>query len=384
MRSTSPCILVAALLVACGPIDTGNGSSALPADAGPVWAGGGAPDGPDAGTPAPPGPGSPATPTACEGIVPSSNPNPVSVTVPHQGGDACWYLTTDDQGDVAAEAHPSNGPPRWQLWSPSGSPLGSRTAGFDFFGQQSGFEGTHVESGSTFFARYSNAGAELSRTLLGGSGCGGEAFLSATSGALVLGGCANGPLTASIFDENGGLAVSKAVAPKRADAVGLVDAKGAALVVVWSGSAVGNSGKAAGRWFDASLSPTTDWFALPGNGDRPVLRPLANGGAALQAGGSWVATVGSGKGGWDPPPAWLASRSSTDFVVVRQGRAYALIAKSGSSSPRNRLELYTPEGEHCGAGTFPAEGLSLGPDGTVIGSGGEGGCQVTWWPAVLR
>ena len=96
------------------------------------------------------------------------------------------------------------------------------------------------------------------------------------------------------------------------------------------------------------------------------------------------AAWGSGKGGWDPPPAWLASRSSTDFVVVRQGRAYALIAKSGSSSPRNRLELYTPEGEHCGAGTFPAEGLSLGPDGTVIGSGGVGGCQVTWWPAVLR
>src|SRR5205814_7561410 len=89
--------------------------------------------------------------------------------------------------------------------------------------------------------------------LAGRSGCGGEAFLSATSGALVLGGCANGPLRASIFDENGGLAVSKAVAPKRADAVGLVDAKGAALVVVWPGSAVGHSGKAAGRWFDASL-----------------------------------------------------------------------------------------------------------------------------------
>jgi hypothetical protein len=386
VRPTSPCFLVALLLAACGPIETGTGSTAPSVDGGPIWSGGSGsdPDAPDAGAPAPPDPGSPPVSTACQGIVPSSNPNAVSATVPHQGGDACWNVTTDGQGDVAAEAHSSNGPPRWEIWSPSGSPLGSRPAGFDFFGQQSGFEGTRAESGSTFFARYANDGAELTRTLLGGSGCNGEAFLSAAGGAFVLGGCEHGPLTGSVFDENGKLSVSKTVAPKRADAVGLVDMKGAALVVVWPGSAVGNGGKAAGRWFDASLSPTTDWFSLPGNGDRPMLRPLVNGGAALQAGGAWVAMLASGKSGWDAPPSWLASRSGTDLTIVRQGRAYALIPKSGSSLPRNRLELFTPQGEHCGAGTFPGDGLSLGLDGTVIGSSGEGGCQITWWPSVVH
>ncbi|MFL5367434.1 MAG: hypothetical protein ACJ781_18340, partial [Myxococcales bacterium] len=73
MRPTSPCILVAVLLAACGPVDTGSGSSAPFADGGPVWSGGGAPDAPDAGTPAPPDAGNPPAPSACDGIVPSSN-----------------------------------------------------------------------------------------------------------------------------------------------------------------------------------------------------------------------------------------------------------------------------------------------------------------------
>ncbi|MFL5292990.1 MAG: hypothetical protein ACJ79U_15830 [Myxococcales bacterium] len=387
MRPTSPCILVAVLLAACGPVDTGSGSSAPSIDGGPVWSGGGAPDAPDApdaGTPAPPDPGNPPAQSACDGIVPSSNPDAISATVPHHGGDACWYLTTDEQGDIAAEAHSANGPPRWELWSPSGSVLGSRTARFDFFGQRSGFEGTYVESGSTFFARYANDGTELTRTLLGGPGCTGEAFLSAAGGAFVLGGCEKGPLTATFFDDSGRPAASKEIAPKRMSASGVVDVKGAALVIVWPGNAVGASGSAAGRWFDASLSPVTDWFSLPGNGEPPLLRPLTGGGAALQVGGTWVATIASGKSGWTAAPPWLASRSGTDLAIVRQGRAYALIAKPGSSSPRNRLELFTPEGEHCGAGTFPGDGLSLGPDGTVIGSSGEGGCEIRWWPAVLR
>jgi len=392
VRLTSACILVAASLVACGPIDTGNGSSAATADGGPIWTGGGspgapgapAPDAPDAGpaTPPAPGPGNPPAASACDGIVPSSNPNAVSATVPHQGGDVCFNVTTDLQGDIAAESHSSNGPVRWQMWSPSGSPLGSRTAGFDFFGQQSGFEGTNVDSGSTFFARYANDGTEMTRTLLGGPGCTGEAFLSAVGGTLILGGCEKGPLTATRFDDSGKASASKPIVPARANAVGIVDTNGATLVVVWPGSAVGNDGKAAGRWFDASLSPTTDWFSLPGNGDRPTLRPLINGGIAMQAGGTWVATIASGKSGWSAAPGWLASRGGTDLAIVRQGRAYALVAKSGSSLPRNRLELFTPTGDSCGAGTFPGDGLSLGPDGTVVGSFTS--CQITWWPAVLR
>ena len=390
MRHLICCALISFVAAACGPVDTGVGSSAAAADGGPIWSGGGgAPDDADAGTPGPadaggsPSPG-PTTSSSCDGIVPVSNPNSVSASVAHQGGDACWYFTSDGRGDVAAEAHSSNGPARWQMWSPSGSPLGTRTGGFDLFGQTSGFEGTRSESGSTIFARYDASGAESRRTVLGGPGCHGESFLAVPGGALVLGGCEKGPLTATLFDENGAPTVSRSVAPTLVDAVGLVDANGAVLVVAWPGDAVGAPGKAAARWFDGSLSPLTGWFAVPGNGDRPALRPLAAGGAALQAGAEWTAVLRAGSSGWDGPPSFLSSHPAHDFVIVRGGRAYALVPKSGASVPRNRLELYTPEGEHCGAGTFPAEGLSVSRDGTVIGSGGEGGCQMKWWPAVLR
>jgi hypothetical protein len=220
---------------------------------------------------------------------------------------------------------------------------------------------------------------------LGGPGCNGEAFLSLQKGSLVLGGCNGGALMASIFDVDGKLVVSRAVSDKFVNAVGAVDANGRVIVVVWPGSALGLNGGAVGRWFDASLNPTTDWFALPTDGNRPFVRPLIGGGVAVQSSnGTWVAAVGSNQAGFGNPPQWLASNPKHDFMIVRQGRAYALIAKFGSSGPRGDIQLVAASGDACGTGSFAGAGLSVGHDGTVIASSGSDGCTMAWWSGALH
>jgi hypothetical protein len=262
---------------------------------------------------------------------------------------------------------------------------GTARTGVDLFAQPSGFEGTHRESGSTYLVRLSGTGAEQNRTLMGGPGCGGEAFLSLPKGTLVLGGCNGGALVASIFDADGKLVVSRAVADRIANAVGAVDAKDRVIVVVWPGSGVGINGAAAARWFDSSLNTTSDWFTLPTDGNRPSVQPLIGGGVAVQSSdGTWVAVVGSNQAGFAAPPQWLASNPKHEFVIVRQGRAYALIGKFGSSGPRSDIQLFDPSGNLCGTGSFAGASLSVGHDGTVIAASGSDGCTMGWWSGALR
>jgi hypothetical protein len=416
--SRSMVVPVCALLaigasLTCSPFDSGDTGSAGP-DAGPVWTTGDGTDGgtadaggqtPDAGTPPDSGVsggggggggagggggtgggGGGGPPAACDGVVPAANPPRQSATVPHSFGQVCWFFSSDEQGNVAAESHSGDdfSNVQWNFFAPGGgSPTGTARAGVDLFGEPNGFEGSHREAGSIFFMHWSGTGTELSRTLLGGAGCNGETFPSLQKGALVLGGCNGGALNATIFDADGRLLVTRAVANQLVNAVGAVDANGRVIVVVWPGSAIGLGGAAVARWFDASLNATTDWFQLPGDGQRPLVRPLIGGGAAVQSGGSWVAAVGSGQAAFGDAPAWLASHPQHDFMIVRQGRAYALIPKFGTSDPRNVLLLYDPAGNSCGAGTFPGgNALSVGHDGTVIDAKSD--CTIAWWSGVLR
>ena len=401
MRIAVP-IAASLLLVgsaACGPVDTSGDSVSVSPDAGPVWTGGadggsggggpsadaGTPDAgtPDAGTPDAGGGGGGGAAASCDGIVPAQNPTGRAATVGHAVGEVCWNFTSDQQGTVAGESH-SNGTPRWQLWSPDGKQSGSCTADFGFFGQPSGFSGTVSESSSTFLVRWSASCAEQKRTLLGGNGCRGQAFFAVGGGNLVLGGCGGGALTASRFDANGSLVASGPVSDKLLDAWGIIDAQGRALVVAWPGDAIGVKSHFIGRWLDQAMHPTTDWFALPGSGNSTFLRPLIGGGAVMQASDAWVAVIASGEAGWRGPPPFLQSHPLHDVVVIRQGRGYALIPKFGASGARDELELFSASGDLCGTGKFEAEGLAVGVDGSVIGSSGEGGCTMTWWPGVLR
>ena len=371
-------------VLACGPVDTGQGSSGNSADGGPIWSAGG--NGPDAGIPGADGGtagGGPAA-TSCDGVVPTESPPARSAVVPHGSGEVCFYATTDESGTVAVDAQTGSGDPRWQLYAPDGTPSGTFTNGTDLYAQQSGFEGTSRDKGSTYLVRWSGTGVEQTRTLLGGNGCQGVSFRSMVRGTLTLGGCGGGPLTATLFDTAGKPTVSKAVADKLAEASGFVDTNGRTLVVLNGGSAVGVSSKYAGRWFDTSLNPSTPWFSLPGDGEGVLIRPLIGGALALQIASNWVAKLSGGSAGWDAPPEFLSSHPLHDAIIVRGGRAYALVPKYGASTPRNQLDLYAPDGQRCGSGIFQAEGLAVGIEGTVLGAGGEGGCNLTFWPGALR
>ena len=114
-----------------------------------------------------------------------------------------------------------------------------------------------------------------------------------------------------------------------------------------------------------------------------MVRPLIGGGAAVQADGRWIATIRSGNGVADGVPDWLGSHANYDLQIIRGGRAYALIPRAGAS-PHNALDLVSESGEKCGSQSFPADGLSMGPEGTVIGSSGDPACTHPIWSGLLR
>src|SRR5205823_1715956 len=197
--------------------------------------------------------------------------------------------------------------------------------------------------------------------------CSEEAFYSSLGGSLVLERCGS-KLNAYRFDAQGARAASIEVGQANNGAAGVIDAQGRALIVIAHGNGY------AGRWYDLNLSAISAPFDLPPHGkSKPAVRPLIGGGAAVQIDGAWVTTVRSGVGAADNPPSWLSSHRNYDLQIIRRGRAYALIPRAGAV-PHDTLELYSGAGDRCGAVKFPAEGLSMGPDGTVIGSGGESGC----------
>jgi len=364
-------ILGAFAVYACGPVDqsgtasggpSGHGGPVAGADGG-IMTGGGADGG--------------SAPTAgCGGIMPADLGGAITVTMPHGDGDVCWNATGDLAGNVAAEAHRGSSGASWkgtwQTWGTMGNPRGSfSNVGGDLFGQQEGFQSTQGSS----HVVWSTDGQALHRSDLDDK-CAPEAFYASTGGALVLERCSS-KLTARRFDP-GGAQVAMAEIGKGSSAAGVIDAQDRALIIVAQG------GSYSGRWYDRNLSAISESFTLGARGgSEPAVRPLAAGGAAIQIDGSWAAMVRSGVGAADAVAPWLSSHDKYDLQIIRQGRGYALIPRAGAS-PHDTLELYSAAGERCGALKFPADGLSMGPDGTVIGSSGDGGCTHPFWSGLLR
>ena len=81
-------------------------------------------------------------------------------------------------------------------------------------------------------------------------------------------------------------------------------------------------------------------------------------------------------------PAWLAQNPQTDFTLVRDARAYAILDR-GAGDP-HVMQLYSTQGNRCGSLTFPEGGLTTGADGSVIAAGGTVVCRKTVWPGLLR
>lgn len=67
---------------------------------------------------------------------------------------------------------------------------------------------------------------------------------------------------------------------------------------------------------------------------------------------------------------------------MRGAQAYAILPR-GAGDP-TVMEIYSAQGNRCGALTFTAGGLTTGADGSVIASSGPSGCTKTVWPALLQ
>ncbi|HET9751473.1 MAG TPA: hypothetical protein VFP52_00875, partial [Myxococcales bacterium] len=152
---------------------------------------------------------------------------------------------------------------------------------------------------------------------------------------------------------------------------GAQDASGAVLALVAAGSAV------SGVWVDLAKGVAGAPFSL-GSAARVLARPLLGGGVAVRLDGHWSALLQPGDSTPHPPPAWL--RDGADIAPVRAGKAHALVPAAGGS-----VDLLSPQGNLCGTVPFPGvASVSVGQDGSVVGSSGPGGCSKVFWRNALR
>jgi len=150
------------------------------------------------------------------------------------------------------------------------------------------------------------------------------------------------------------------------------DASGAILAVTASGS--GNA--LSGLWVDVVKNTSGQPFSI-GTGSAVALRPLLGGGVAVQVDGAWAGAIQPGDAALRAPPAWLGT--ATDIVPIRAGKAYALIGPSGS------IGIVSAQGSSCGGVTFPGvNSVSIGLDGSAVGSTGASGCTKYLWRNLLR
>ncbi len=156
-----------------------------------------------------------------------------------------------------------------------------------------------------------------------------------------------------------------------------------------------------GRWLNPDGTALTAPFTFPAPPLTPHdvtnLYPLAGGGLALRSGAQWIAHFPSGETTAAPAPDWLASHPGSDLVLVRGGRAHALIPPSTfveGAGCRETLLLFTQDGTACGEVAFPLEGdtcfqrrLGIGVDGTVVqqvDALATHQCAWRWWPGFLK
>jgi Divergent InlB B-repeat domain len=351
----------------------------------------------------------PPPPAQCVGIVPQALGPASTATVPHQSGDVCFGATSDGAGFVAADVFGG----LWSIFAPAG---GSRTGAFAVNGHVSSADGilnadAMAPLGDGFAATqyyfppdppqevdysvFGHDGSE-SRTTIGLDICGPQGVFRVLAGGVVAlvtcsGNGVEGWVGGLRFDRqhpagvgggNIGLRFPRPSVDSDIAAVG--DAGAHLLMTVHPGSFAGLAdADYAAVWFDPAGNAETKVFSAATGTGRTVLRALIGGGAAVQIGGKWTSVFRAGSASPDPVPPWLASHPNYDLEVIRGGRGYALIPRSGAADNKT-LELFAADGTHCGSTTFPVGGLNVGLDGTVIASEGDGGCTHPWWPALLH
>jgi hypothetical protein len=152
---------------------------------------------------------------------------------------------------------------------------------------------------------------------------------------------------------------------------GAQDASGAVLALVGQGSSV------SAVWVDLAKGTSGTPFPL-GSPTNVLARPLFGGGVAARLDGHWSALLQPGDSTLHAAPAWL--RDGADIAKVRAGKAYAIVPAAGAS-----VDLVSPQGNFCGTMPFPGvTGVSVGVDGSVVGSSGQSGCTKVFWRNALR
>lgn len=348
-----------------------------------------------------------AMPAECLGLVPSDLPTAVtrSIADATSTGGFCAGATSDGMGNVIA-VHGGGGPGAWTVWSSAGSAIATMSGGTRAVPQPTGFhtldlleavvnvwspEGTGFailnEFGPGADPTYRGFAPAIFPAVTGGSvtvqeGCAGENWTGSgielsrldVAGKLIgrtdiYGvGCADGAWVALSDAQNRILFVllprEEPYSPSP-----YPQTQRAHVYASWFGS----DGTALTDWFDAGTAPQT------GTDQTALLRPLIGGGAALSIGGKWFATFESGQAAVEGPPAFLLD--GEDLAIVEGGKAYALIPSTAS----NAISIVSNAGTSCGAVQLPANAtLSVGRDGTVLGLAGEDGCELTWWPQLLK
>jgi hypothetical protein len=316
----------------------------------------------------------------CTGVVPAVPASASAFDVGAAPGQSCSFAFTDSSGVIAAESHSGmlSGDAAqvdWHEFDARGITAGSFTGGASLSPQASGFLGLQGALSSLNVDWWSGTGS-LQNLMPIGDGTAGVAIATGfPTGAIVARNTGTNIVVQS-FDANANLVNSVpiatsasvlAVAQDRGTiAAGAADQE-AVLVVLSNGQGV---------WVDLAAGTSGTPFSI-GTGTAAIARALIGGGVAVRFDGHWTAVVNSANTVLTLPPAWMTDGS--DFTIARGGKAYAV------TTPGSNVIPLAVGRTTCGAITLPsASSVSVGLEGTVIGSSGPAGCSKIFWSRLLQ
>jgi hypothetical protein len=328
----------------------------------------------------------------CAGIVPSALGPSLTRSVRFFGGPKryCYDATSDGRGNVAG-SESGMGPTAWTHFSADGEPLGDSRME-RAVPQAEGFHS--IDSAATAVLVWSGEGRLLRKTELGPPPVFPEVVYStnlllpaATGGSVAVRsncyreGTGEPTLWLWRIDAAGNIVgKSELSGVNCASFFAVSDAQDRTLVTV-SSSQLPNQERA--RWFDRTGTPLTEWFSFVSHPpDSGWVSPslLIGGGVAWSGYGEWRVVLPSGLPRADTVPALPTSGHA--LRVVRGGRAYVHVPEFDVGGT---LPLYAPSGKHCGSVQLPQRGYTfVGADGTVLQLSGDTGCELTWWPGLLK
>ncbi len=297
----------------------------------------------------------------CDGLQLPRPGTAVTFDVP-ASGSACGATTIDGAGVTACRVSST-----WFAFWPNGTRSGTFGAPPDLFAQGNGFIGVFGDTAPFTVALWNEGGAPTTSDVTGDALALGPAW---GTGAIAVA-ASSGTLSVKKVDATGNEITSMEVTSPATPIGAAEDASGVVLALTRSGTSLSCF------WVDLTRKTAGQPFAI-GAASAVVARPLLGSGIALQFDGRWAGVLHPGDTTLQPAPSWIGN--AADIVSVRGGNALALVPQTG-----NRVEIISPQGSSCGFVTFPGvNAVSIGVDGSAVGSTGTGGCTKLVWRNILR